>query len=135
MFISNNCSLLLKASKNRFNGTSMYLIVLKTVLLNQKFGNTVQRRAKRFFSCFVCALDVFHSATSSCYKSTTIDVCFLFSFFGLYPFNRIQKKFVLSTSLRGKNLHSIGTQFRVCVLLDSRDKSFHMLKFCRNDQK
>ena len=32
-------------------------------------------------------------------------------------------------------MHWIGAQIRVCMFLDSRDKSLKMLKFCRNDQR
>ena len=32
-------------------------------------------------------------------------------------------------------MHWIGAQFCVCMLLDSRDTSLNILKFCRNNQK
>ena len=32
-------------------------------------------------------------------------------------------------------MHWIVAQFCVGMFLDSRDKSFNMLKFCRNDQR
>ena len=39
------------------------------------------------------------------------------------------------TALQGQTVHWIGAQFRVCMFMDSRDKSLNMLKFCRNDQR
>ena len=38
-------------------------------------------------------------------------------------------------SLRSQTLHRIGTQFDVCTLLESRNKSLNMLRFRRNDQR
>ena len=37
--------------------------------------------------------------------------------------------------LRGQTVNWLGAYYCVCMFLDSRDKSFNMLKFCRNDQR